>query len=94
MPSNVLICERREILLMTSLFQILSRSKPAADGRTGTGSGSGKKQFPELEDFIIKRDYTGALTLLEVRRRIIKNRSEGKRSKGRVGTYLLDRMVY
>ncbi|KAG7302989.1 hypothetical protein JYU34_012995 [Plutella xylostella] len=46
------------------ILQILSRSKPAADYRSSS-SGSGKKSFPELEDFILKRDYIGALTLLE-----------------------------
>lgn len=43
---------------------ILSRSKPATDNRSGSGSNV-KKSFPELEDFIIKRDYVGALTMLE-----------------------------
>ncbi|XP_046959830.1 intraflagellar transport protein 56 [Vanessa cardui] len=44
---------------------ILSRSKPASDNRSHS-SGSGKKAtFPELEDFILKRDYTGAITMLE-----------------------------
>ncbi|CAG9093505.1 unnamed protein product [Plutella xylostella] len=46
------------------MLQILSRSKPAADYRSSS-SGSSKKSFPELEDFILKRDYIGALTLLE-----------------------------
>ncbi|XP_052759526.1 intraflagellar transport protein 56 isoform X1 [Galleria mellonella] len=44
---------------------ILSRSKPATDSRGSTGSSSAKKNFPELEDFILKRDYVGALTMLE-----------------------------
>ncbi|XP_068632035.1 intraflagellar transport protein 56 [Battus philenor] len=44
-------------------LQILSRSKPAAENRVG--SQSAKKNFPELEDFILKRDYVGAITLLE-----------------------------
>ncbi|XP_013142997.1 PREDICTED: intraflagellar transport protein 56, partial [Papilio polytes] len=42
---------------------ILSRSKPATESRTG--SHSAKKNFPEFEDFILKRDYVGAITLLE-----------------------------
>ncbi|XP_045535742.1 intraflagellar transport protein 56 [Papilio machaon] len=42
---------------------ILSRSKPATENRTG--SHSAKKNFPEFEDFILKRDYVGAITLLE-----------------------------
>ncbi|CAK1595869.1 unnamed protein product [Parnassius mnemosyne] len=41
----------------------MSRSKPATDNRAG--SHSAKKNFPELEDFILKRDYVGAITLLE-----------------------------
>ncbi|KAJ0177054.1 hypothetical protein K1T71_007063 [Dendrolimus kikuchii] len=44
---------------------ILSRSKPATDSRASTGSNSAKKPFPELEDFILKRDYIGAITMLE-----------------------------
>ncbi|XP_049869070.1 intraflagellar transport protein 56 [Pectinophora gossypiella] len=44
---------------------ILSRSKPATDSRVSTGSNSAKKHFPELEDFVLKRDYVGALTMLE-----------------------------
>ncbi|XP_075973258.1 tetratricopeptide repeat domain 26 isoform X2 [Anticarsia gemmatalis] len=44
---------------------ILSRSKPATESRGNTGSSSAKKNFPELEDFISKRDYVGALTMLE-----------------------------
>ncbi|KAL0841000.1 hypothetical protein ABMA28_014777 [Loxostege sticticalis] len=44
---------------------ILSRSKPAGDSRSETGSSSAKKNFPELEDFVLKRDYVGALTMLE-----------------------------
>ncbi|RVE48083.1 hypothetical protein evm_007270 [Chilo suppressalis] len=43
---------------------ILSRSKPASDNRS-SGSSSAKRNFPELEDFILKRDYMGALTMLE-----------------------------
>ncbi|KAI8420009.1 hypothetical protein MSG28_008607 [Choristoneura fumiferana] len=46
-------------------LDILSRSKPATDSRTSTGSSSAKRHVPELEDFILKRDYTGALTMLE-----------------------------
>ncbi|XP_030025017.1 intraflagellar transport protein 56 isoform X2 [Manduca sexta] len=44
---------------------ILSRSKPATDSRGSTGTNSAKKNFPELEDFIVKRDYVGALAMLE-----------------------------
>ncbi|XP_072932176.1 intraflagellar transport protein 56 isoform X2 [Epargyreus clarus] len=42
---------------------ILSRSKPANESRVS--GGSAKKTFPELEDFLLKRDYVGALTMLE-----------------------------
>lgn len=47
---------------------MLSRAKPA----TGAGRISGIKgdrktqELPKLEDFLQKRDYTGAITLLEV----------------------------
>ncbi|XP_026725211.1 intraflagellar transport protein 56 isoform X2 [Trichoplusia ni] len=44
---------------------ILSRSKPATESRASTGGSSAKKTFPELEDFVLKRDYVGALTMLE-----------------------------
>ncbi|KAJ2946107.1 hypothetical protein O0L34_g5029 [Tuta absoluta] len=44
---------------------ILSRSKPAGESRGLAGPGSAKKQIPELEDFVLKRDYVGALTMLE-----------------------------
>ncbi|XP_069358834.1 intraflagellar transport protein 56 [Maniola hyperantus] len=49
---------------MVTKSVILSRSKPAGDSR-GSGSSSAKKTFPELEDFILKRDYVGAITMLE-----------------------------
>ena len=48
---------------------MLSRTKPA----TGPGSSAvpvkeqkKKKKLPKLEEFLEKRDYTGAITLLEV----------------------------
>ena len=47
---------------------MLSRQKPA----TGPGSSTPaqeskkKKQMPTLEEYLDKRDYTGAITLLEV----------------------------
>ncbi|XP_004921964.1 intraflagellar transport protein 56 isoform X2 [Bombyx mori] len=44
---------------------ILSRSKPASESRSSTASSTVKKNFPELEDFLLKRDYVGALTMLE-----------------------------
>ncbi|XP_050346449.1 intraflagellar transport protein 56 [Nymphalis io] len=43
---------------------ILSRSKPANDNRGHVNSSGKKATFPELEDFILKRDYTGAITML------------------------------
>lgn len=48
---------------------MLSRTKPA----TGPGSNTPakdqkkKKKLPKLEDFLQGRDYTGAITLLEVK---------------------------
>ena len=52
---------------------ILSRAKPAIqiakEGDNGaSGSASSKKQLPKLEDFLTKRDYMGALSLLEFQR--------------------------
>lgn len=52
---------------------LLSRTK-AADGvfeskKKDKRKRSRRKKKPKLEDFIKKRDYTGAITLLKVRRR-------------------------
>ena len=51
-----------------SILQILSRNKPAAkkDATGSTSKEKDKKTMPSLEDFIKARDYTGAMTLLEV----------------------------
>lgn len=49
-----------------SFFQILSRVK--SDSATSRQSSSGlpnKRAFPDFEEFLIKRDYTGARTKLE-----------------------------
>ena len=50
---------------------ILSRAKPAIqtlkEGENGPGSAS-KKQLPKLDDFLSKRDYMGAMSLLEFQR--------------------------
>lgn len=48
--------------------QILSRLKPAVNTKplTTAATGSSQKVLPKLEDFLSARDYTGALTLLEV----------------------------
>ena len=47
---------------------ILSRAKPAIqapkDGESGPGSATNKK-LPKLDDFLSKRDYIGAMCLLE-----------------------------
>ncbi|XP_043599225.1 intraflagellar transport protein 56, partial [Bombus pyrosoma] len=43
--------------------QILSRAKPAAS--EGVRKSASDKRTPKLEEFLEKRDYTGALTLLE-----------------------------
>lgn len=49
-------------------FQILSRAKPALGANTGpqVTAATNKKALPKLEDFLSKRDFTGAITLLEV----------------------------
>jgi hypothetical protein len=51
---------------------ILSRAKPAIqtlkDGEGGPGSASTKKQLPKLDEFLGKRDYMGAISLLEFHR--------------------------
>eukprot|EP00730_Choanoeca_flexa_P001612 TRINITY_DN10709_c0_g1_i1.p3 TRINITY_DN10709_c0_g1~~TRINITY_DN10709_c0_g1_i1.p3 ORF type:complete len:107 (+),score=3.66 TRINITY_DN10709_c0_g1_i1:56-376(+) len=47
---------------------ILSRSKPAEEHEPELQrkrSQEKKKSLPDLEDFLAKRDYTGAITLLE-----------------------------
>jgi len=53
------------------LFQILSRAKPAADKGAAAAAQAAKekqaKAVPKLDDFLQARDYTGAITLLEVR---------------------------
>lgn len=50
--------------------QILSRTKPVQAGPLGGAAKEKRKKqkLPRLEDFLAARDYTGALTLLEVRR--------------------------
>lgn len=50
-------------------FQILSRAKPALGTNTSAQvtAGTNKKALPKLEDFLKKRDFTGAITLLEVK---------------------------
>ncbi|XP_012535736.1 intraflagellar transport protein 56 isoform X2 [Monomorium pharaonis] len=42
---------------------ILSRAKPASS--EGVRTSASRKEIPKLEEFLDKRDYTGALTLLE-----------------------------
>ena len=50
------------------MFQMLSRNKPANAGVAPAVKEKQKKQeMPKLEDFLVKRDYTGAITLVEVR---------------------------
>ena len=56
-------------ILQNYIFQILSRTKPAAGpaGQSTPAKEKGKqKQMPKLEDFLDSRDYTGAITFLEV----------------------------
>ncbi|THD27062.1 Tetratricopeptide repeat protein 26 [Fasciola hepatica] len=49
---------------------ILSRTKPATQKSVipNAPTASVKKELPKLEEFLAKRDYTGALTLLEFQR--------------------------
>lgn len=54
------------------IYKILSRNKPAT-GPTAGGQAAKdkeKKDLPKLEDFLQARDYSGAMTLLEVRTNI------------------------
>ena len=64
--------------------QLLSRSKAAdsADEKSLSRSRSVKKrELPKLEDFLKKRDYVGALTLLEVRSSSISLQSHNKHTQ-------------
>jgi hypothetical protein len=46
---------------------LLSRTKAADDPiKRKEGQEKQKKRPPELEDFLMKRDYSGAIALLEV----------------------------
>merc|ERR1719225_1309722 len=50
---------------------ILSRAKPAIAGEKNESKdsrGSAKKQIPTIEEFLSKRDYTGAMAVLEFNR--------------------------
>ena len=50
------------------VFQMLQRAKPAlGPGATVQKENKKKKRLPKLEDFLQARDYTGAMTLLEVK---------------------------
>lgn len=56
---------------MFCFLQILSRSKPAlaagsAEGTQVARKNQGDKTTSQFEEFLFKRDYTGAITLLEV----------------------------
>ncbi|XP_076235055.1 tetratricopeptide repeat domain 26 [Calliopsis andreniformis] len=46
-----------------TFYVILSRAKPASS--EGVRTSASEKRIPKLEEFLEKRDYTGALTLLE-----------------------------
>ncbi|XP_076624547.1 tetratricopeptide repeat domain 26 [Colletes latitarsis] len=50
-------------MVNTTLCIILSRAKPASS--EGIKRSATEKRIPKLEEFLEKRDYTGALTLLE-----------------------------
>ena len=48
---------------------ILSRSKPAiVTAANADGSAATKKHVPTLEEFLTKRDYSGAISLLDFNR--------------------------
>lgn len=52
-------------------IQMLSRTKPAVGPGSGPSVSSAKdakkkRKLPKLEDFLAARDFTGAMTLLEV----------------------------
>ena len=55
------------------MLQILSRLKPAGKKKKEEEE-KRKKQLPKLEEFLTNRDYTGAITLLEVRARTTASR--------------------
>jgi len=61
--------------MMYFVYKILSRNKPAAGtGPVASGQAAKdkeKKDLPKLEDFLHARDYSGAMTLLEVRKAFI-----------------------
>lgn len=48
-------------------FQLLSRTKPAQTaGNAVVSDPKSRSKVPTLEEFVKNRDFTGALTLLEV----------------------------
>ena len=52
---------------VNSTLQLLSRTKAAEDpAKKQEATEKQKKKLPELEDFLQKRDYSGAIALLEV----------------------------
>ena len=59
-------CELLGRVCSPALLQLLSRTKAAVDPET-EAQGKKKKTLPKLDDFLNKRDYTGAATLIEVR---------------------------
>lgn len=72
MVATIFFCSCNALHPPFPLLQILSRTKPVQAGPLGgVAKEKRKKQkLPRLEDFLAARDYTGALTLLEVRRRL------------------------
>ncbi|RWS14379.1 intraflagellar transport protein 56-like isoform X2 [Dinothrombium tinctorium] len=55
------------------LSRVKSGSKSSGSSATNRGKNSAKSQLPELEDFLKKRDYIGAITLLEYNQEAGKN---------------------
>lgn len=70
--SNGKIGERSEHLdhlvytNFSRLQQILSRTKSDSATSRQSSAPGGKRALPEFDEFILRRDYTGARTLLEV----------------------------
>lgn len=54
-------------LVEKCIVQILSRAKPTTtkDQSLAEKEGSKGKELPKLEDFLTRRDYTGAIAILE-----------------------------
>lgn len=54
--------------ILFDFFQLLSRTRPAVESASAAASDNGQNKLPKLQDFLEKRDFLGALTLLEFQR--------------------------